>query len=143
MTSSSTCILSSLVISSFHVCIIPVVVVVISCRLLCASCGRASSVGGGCSGQAWGVSGVRVEGEEVAVVEVVEMEIAVVVVAAVVGWVGPSRYRVISPILPFVPGRFASGRFVPVSGSFRPIQNLTDSESFRSGKWVVSFRYAI
>ena len=39
----------------------------------CAGCGRASSVDGGCSGQAWGISEVRVEGEEVAVVE---MEVA-------------------------------------------------------------------
>ena len=54
-----------------------------------------------------------------------------------------TRYRVISPILPFVLGHFASGMFVPVSGSFRPIQNRTDSESFRPDKWVVSSRYGI
>ena len=47
---------------------------------------------------------------------------------------GAGRYRVISPILPSVLGRFASGRFFPVSGSFRSIQNLIDSESFRPDK---------
>ena len=37
-----------------------------------------------------------------------------------------SGYRVISPILPFVLGRIASGRFVPLSGSFRQYQVARD-----------------